>query len=165
VASASPQVESQQLMGGRVTRAVFASEARRRVLLALALAVACAGGTYAGQDGSRHKVPAVLEKLNSGPSQQAFSGVVESLDLHHSLLNVNPVEGNTTEIFPIKKTQRVAAADGSRLALQTLKPGTNVLIYYEQKGDRRTVKDIVVLRTAPRKPAPPAKESKPAPPS
>ena len=151
-------------MGGCVRHAVLGSEAGR-VLLALALATVCVAGTYAGQDERRHKVPSVLEKLNSGPSQQAFSGIVQSLDLHHSLLSVNPVQGNTTEIFPIKKTQRVAAADGSRLALETLKPGTNVLIYYEQKGDRRTVKDIVVLHTAPQKPAPAAKETKPLPPS
>lgn len=165
MASARPQVESQQSMDGCVRRAVVGVAGSHRVLLALALAAACVGGTFAGQEERHHKVPGVLEKLNSGPSQQAFSGIVQSLDLPHSLLNVNPVQGTATEIFPIKKTQRVAAADGSRLALETLRPGTNVLIYYEQKGDRRTVKDIVVLRTAPRKPLPAVKETKPVPPS
>lgn len=149
-------------MGSRLRFSWFGSPTSIRALLAVALAVICLRAAYAGQE-SKHKPP-VLDKLSSGVTQQAFSGIVQSLDLKHSLLNVNPVEGDATEIFPVKKTPKVAGADGERLRIESLKPGTNVLIYYEQKGDKRTVKDIVVLRAAPSKSAP-AKAAKSTPPS
>lgn len=151
-------------MGKRLRLSLFGLQAFGRALLVLVLAAACLGSAYAGQEERKRKVP-VLDKLNTGPSQQAFSGVVQSLDLGHSLLNVGTAAGGTTEIFPVKKTLHVAAADGSRLKLETLKPGTNVLIYYEQRGDKRTVKDIVVLGDARPKPAPASKDTKSAPPS
>ena len=88
----------------------------------------------------------------------AFSGIVQSVDLHHQLLNVNTVQGENTEIFPLRKGTRVATANGGRKRLSQLTPGTNVLIYYEQRGDRRTVKQIVVLGAAP------AKDKKASPP-
>lgn len=100
------------------------------------------------QEQRRRKVP-VLDKITSGPSRQAFSGKVQSLDLERNLLNVNTVQGGNTEIFPVKKGVRVALADGGKLKLTALTPGTNVIIYYEQKGDRRTVKEIVVLMASP----------------
>ena len=78
--------------------------------------------------------------------------------LHHQLLNVNTVQGENTEIFPLRKGTRVATANGGRKRLSQLTPGTNVLIYYEQRGDRRTVKQIVVLGAAP------AKDKKASPP-
>jgi len=54
------------------------------------------------------------------------------------------------EIFPIKKTGiQVSTADGEKMNLEALRPGNDVIIYYEQQGDRRTVKQIVVLATEP----------------
>ena len=151
-------------MGKRLPVSLFGCQTFRRALFGLVLAAACLVSVYAGQEERKRKVP-VLDKLNSGLSQQAFTGIVQSLDIGHSLLNVNGVQGGATEIFPVKKTLHVAAADGSRLKLETLRPGTNVLIYFEQRGDKRTVKDIVVLGSAPAKPAPAAKDAKSAPPS
>lgn len=125
----------------------FRTSARWVLLTAL-----CLVGTLAAQEERKRKVPAVLDKLTSGASEQAFTGTVESLDLHRAVLNVNAVQGGDTEIFPIKKSIRVATADGSKLKLASLTPGTKVLVYFEQKADRRTVKDIVVLATdAPKK--------------
>ena len=164
MASARGKSESQESMGNCLRVSLFGSHTFHPALFGLVLAAACVGGAYAGQEERKRKVP-VLDKLNSGPTQQAFTGIIQSLDLGHSLLNVNGVQGGATEIFPVKKTIHVAGADGARLKLETLKPGTNVLIYYEQKGDRRTVKDIVVLRAAPPRPAPAAKEAKSTPPS
>ncbi len=109
-----------------------------------ALVILCAVVAFAGQEDRKHKGP-VLNKLSSGQNEQAFTGTVQSLDVHHALLNVNTVQGADTEIFPFKKGVRITTADGAKLKLAALTPGTNVLIYYEQKGDRRTVKDIVVL--------------------
>jgi hypothetical protein len=144
-------------MGARVPSPQSGSRAVRASVLVLALAALCALGAFAGQEERKHKVP-VINKITSGPNQQAFSGTVQSLDLKRALLNVNTVQGGNTEIFPIRKGTHVSTADGGKLKLATLTPGTNVLIYYEQKGDRRTVKDIVVLGEAP------AKQDKKSPP-
>ena len=70
---------------------------------------------------------------------------MKSVDLESEVLNVDTIKGNTTEIFPIKKKVHVVTADGDKLKLTKLKPGTNVLVYYEQKGDHKTVTEIVVL--------------------
>lgn len=113
------------------------------ILTLLLLAISGSGMAHAQQDRKR-KVP-VLDKLSSGSSHQAFSGRVQSLDMERKILNVNTVQGGNTEIFPIKKGIHVATAGGDKLKLADLTPGTNVLIYYEQRGDRRTVKEIVVL--------------------
>ena len=100
-------------------------------------------GKAQGQERKRH-VPG-LDKISGGSTNQAFSGIVQSLDMKRSILNVNTVQGGVTEIFPIKKGMKVENAEGDKRKLEDLKPGTNVLIYYSQKGDRRSVKQIVVL--------------------
>ena len=96
------------------------------------------------QDERKHKVP-VIDKLASGSSHQAFSGRVQSFDNDRKILNVNTVQGGNTEIFPVKKGVHVSTADGEKLKLTDLAPGMNVLIYFEQKSERRSVKEIVVL--------------------
>jgi 3-dehydroquinate synthase class II len=101
--------------------------------------------TIKAQEQHKTKVP-VLDKITSGgPTRQQFSGIVRSIDLESEILNVDTIKGNTTEIFPIKKKVHVVTADGSKLKLTKLKPGANVLVYYEQKGDHKTVTEIVVL--------------------
>lgn len=114
-------------------------------------------GHVPGQE-QKHKVPG-LSKLASGPNQQAFDGIVQSLDMKRKILNVNTVQGQATEFFPIQKNVGVITANGDRRELTALKPGTNVLIIYEQKGDRRTVKQIMIVA------APPKAAKKAAPPS
>ena len=111
---------------------------------------------YAQQ--KRSKVP-VIGKLSSAGSAQAFSGKLESLDQEHNLLKVNTVQGNHTEIFQVKKGVSVYTAGGDKLKLKELTPGTDVLVYFELKDERRTVKEIVVLANAP------AEEKKSPPPS
>jgi hypothetical protein len=115
-------------------------------MLALAFALALTLGVSAAraQDQRKRKIP-VVNKITQGPNRQAFSGKVESLDLELHVLEVNASEGKTLEIFPVKKGIQVSTADGEKLKLEALRPGNNVIIYYEQKGDRRTVKQIVVL--------------------
>ena len=111
------------------------------VLLSLPLAT-----TLAAQEGHAPKVPGLDRIINPGPSRQAFTGVVNSLDLKNDVLNVDGVSGSGTEIFPLKKKKvHVVTADGDKVKLEKLKPGTNVLVYYEQSGDRKTITDIVVL--------------------
>jgi 3-dehydroquinate synthase class II len=102
------------------------------------------------------RVP-VLDKVTfGGPTEQAFSGVVKSVDLESEILNVDNVNGSATEIFPIKKKVHIVTADGDKVKLAKLKPGSNVLIYYEQRGDHKTVTKIVVLAGAMRKKDPPS---------
>ena len=101
------------------------------------------------------KVPGLDKITSGGPTQQAFSGIVKSVDLKNEVLNVDNVNGNATEIFPIKKKVHVVTADGDKLKLTKLKPGANVLIYYEQKGDHKTVTEIVVLAGGEEKKKPP----------
>lgn len=110
----------------------------------------------AAQQQRKPKVPG-LDKVTTGPSHQAFTGTVQSLDLEHRVLNVNTVQGSNTEIFPINKSTRLTAADGTKLKIVALKPGTVVMVYYEQKGDRRMAKQIEVLASG-------APEEKKAPP-
>ena len=99
-----------------------------------------------------HKKVPVIDRITSGgPSQQAFMGVVKSVDFESEVINVDNINGKSTEIFPIKKKIHVVTADGDKLKLATLKPGTNVLVYFDQKGDRRTVTRIVVLAGGPQK--------------
>ncbi len=114
------------------------------MILAFALTLAGGPGPARAQEQHKRKVPG-LEKINAGLSRQAFTGKVRSLDLGRHLLEVNTVEGGNTEIFPVKKGVPVSLAEGGKLRLTALTPGTDVIIYYEQKGDRRMVKEIVVL--------------------
>ena len=132
--------------------------------VALAIVLATAWGLSgsrgsAAQEPHKGKVPG-LDKITSGPSRLAFSGNVQSLDEKREILNVNTVQGGTTEVFPVKKGVRVSAANGSKLKLEALKPGTNVIVYYEQKGEKRAVKEIIVLSSGTGQ-----QKNKPAPPS
>ena len=52
------------------------------------------------------------------------------------------MEGEDTEIFPIKHSTHVMTADGFRKRLDVLSPGTSVIVYYDQRADRRTVTRI-----------------------
>jgi len=106
--------------------------------------------TVKAQEEHKSKVP-VIDKITGGSTQQAFTGIVRSVDLKSEVLNIDNVSGKSTEIFPIKKKIHVVTADGDKLKLAKLKPGTNVLVYYDQKGDHRTVTRIVVLEGGPEK--------------
>jgi hypothetical protein len=140
----------------------MAGKTRRGPVAALlfALTLMCAVPCVQAQDSHRAKVPG-LDKISPSYSHQAFTGRVLSVDIRRSLLNVNAVRGNGTEIFPIKKSVRVERANGDRLKLEELQPGTDVIVYYDQRGEQRNVKDIVVLQSAGGK----DKDSKAAPPS
>jgi hypothetical protein len=139
------------------------SPARRRapfgILAGLLAGVVLLGfpcrSTITAQEQHKPRIPGIDKITSGGSSRQAFSGIVKSVDLRSEVLNVDTVQGNTTEIFPIKKKTEVSTADGDRLKLARLKPGTSVLIYYEQKGDHKTVTQIVVLAGAGKKKTPP----------
>jgi len=119
------------------------------------------------QEERRSKVP-VIGKIAGGSTRQAFSGKVESVDLKRKLLSVQTVEGGATEFFPIKKNVAVATAGGEKLKVQELSPGTNIIVYYEVREDRRSVSEIMVLGPGGEEKATDANDKdtkKPAPPS
>ncbi|MGA8184129.1 MAG: hypothetical protein WB819_10870 [Terriglobia bacterium] len=99
-----------------------------------------------------------MGKLTSGNTRQAYSGKIKSLDLKQKILNVDSLHGRESEIFPFKRNVRVESLNGNRMNLKVLKPGTTVLIYFNQKSGERTIRNIVVLSSgkeqATDKPAP-----------
>ena len=120
-----------------------------RLLVSLLVALILSGLpfpiTLKAQEQRKSKVPVIDKITAGGPTQQMFTGIVKSVDLDSNVLNVDNVSGKSTEIFPIKKKVHVAFADGAKLKLAQLKTGTLVNVYYDQKGDRRTVTRIEVL--------------------
>ena len=71
------------------------------------------------------KVPG-LDKIISANEHLMFTGKVKSVDEKHNFISVSSVEGEDTEIFPIKHSTRVLTADGFRKKLDVLAPGTPV---------------------------------------
>ena len=92
----------------------------------------------------KNKVP-IVGKLATSNRPAAYSGKIESLDVKHGIMNVNPIEGRNSEIFPFKKNVRIENLNGGRMELNALTPGTAVLIYFDQKSGERNIKNIVVL--------------------
>lgn len=132
-----------------------------RFLFALSLALALWGlplrSSLYAQEEDHKKLPVIDKITSGGPSQQAFMGIVKSVDFQSEVLNVDNITGKSTEFFPIKKKVHVVTADGDKLKLSTLKPGTNVLVYFDQKGDHRVITRIVVLAGgSPKKKTPPS---------
>ena len=135
------------------------SVSRALLGLTFALTFCCSLHPAYAQEEHKRKIP-VVDKIGGGTNHQAFSGTVQSLDLAQHVLEVNPTEGKTIEIFPVKKGVSISTADGGKFKLKQLAPGTHVMIYYDQRGYHRTVKQILVLAARPdeqkKKNAPPS---------
>jgi hypothetical protein len=128
-------------------------------LLAVLLICAPILGAQGPQDDEpMGRIPLPTKKTLTG-AHRAFSGKVETLDLKRKILIVGTVEGSATEIFPIKKGTPVSGAKGKKLKLEELAPGTNIIVYYDYRGDRRSVNEITVLAVNP-----PQEEKKESPP-
>jgi hypothetical protein len=104
----------------------------------------------AQQQPHNSKLPGI-EKITPQYTRQAFTGVIKSLDLKAKLLTVSSSKATDTELFPISKHEKVEKADGSKSSLKELTPGTTVLLYYQEKGGRRSIQSITVLEAAPSK--------------
>ncbi len=114
--------------------------------VALAVAVVAGLGDARAQEQRKRKIP-VVDKIAGGANRQAFSGKVETVDLKRHVLEVNHAEGAGMEIFPIRNGVSVTSAAGEKMKVNQLKQGSNVIVYYDEKDDRRSVKEIVVLTT------------------
>ena len=111
----------------------------------IALFVISAMPTARGQDEQRRTKVPLIGKIAGGSNRQAFSGKVQSVDTKRKLLIVDAVEGSHTEFFPVKGNFEAKEPGGKKIRVSELTPGTNIIIYYEVKDDRRSVTDILVL--------------------
>jgi hypothetical protein len=116
-------------------------------ILTVGLSLAFFRPAQAQDEQRRTKVP-LIGKISGGSNRQAFSGKVQSVDLKRKLLMVGAVEGSHTEYFPVKKNVPVSSAGGEKMKVEHLAPGTNIIVYYEVKEDRRSVSEILVLGAA-----------------
>ena len=122
---------------------------RGTVLAAVLIATATLTGLFLprrsrAQENEPVKIPSI-RKVEGGSKRQAFTGKLQSFDAKHQVLNVDSVEGSSTELFPVKKGVSVKSAEGEKLKLGDLNTGSTIVIYYQLKGNRRTVKEIIVL--------------------
>jgi hypothetical protein len=112
-----------------------------RVALVIPVILLVAAAAFAQQDDEKPKIPG-LDKIISANEHLMFTGTVKTLDEKHNFLTVSSVEGEDTEIFPIKHSTKVETSDGYRKKLAVLSPGTRIMVYYDQRADHRTVTDI-----------------------
>lgn len=104
------------------------------------------------QQEEKPKIPG-LDKIIAANEHLMFTGTVKSVDEKRNVLSID-AEGGTTEIFPIKHSTRVETADGFRKKLDVLTPGTRVMVYYDQRSDRRTVTRIELFSSESKKKEP-----------
>jgi hypothetical protein len=132
---------------GRISRAGSPWRKSFGVMCAAAvvLVAPCFSSTARGQQPGETRIPTKLGKIRGGDTRQAFTGEVQSVDKKLKVLNMKSEKGPSTEIFPLKKNVDVQTLNGDRRTLSDLKPGANIMIYYEFKGSVREIKKIVVL--------------------
>ncbi|HTV53364.1 MAG TPA: hypothetical protein VMI06_00440 [Terriglobia bacterium] len=88
----------------------------------------------------------MINKITSNaPTRSALTGKVQFLDTKLKVLDVSDGQGGSTAIFPLNKKVKVSSISGQKLKLAAVTPGTNVIVYYEQRDARRTVQQIIVL--------------------
>jgi len=119
-------------------------------LLVALLGLVCAAPA---QQEEKPKIPG-LDKIIAANEHLAFTGTVKSVDEKHNILSIDAVEGGDTEIFPIKHSTHVETSDGFRKKLDVLSPGTRVIVYYDQRADRRTVTRIELFNSESKKKEP-----------
>ena len=125
-------------------RAIHSTQRFGLWVLIACLTLSLVTAARAQDEHRRTKVP-LIGKVTGGSNRQAFSGKVQAVDTKRQLLLVDTVEGAQTEYFPVKKNFEVTTAAGKKIRISELQPGSNVIVYYEVKDDRRSVTDILIL--------------------
>ena len=105
------------------------------------------------QQEEKPKVPG-LDKIIAANEHLMFTGTVKSVDEKHNITELIQWRDADTEIFPIKHSTHVETADGFRKSLDVLSPGTRVIVYYDQRADRRTVTRIELFASESKKKEP-----------
>jgi hypothetical protein len=124
-----------------------------RVALIFPVILLIVVAAFAQQDDEKPKLPG-LDKIISANEHLMFTGTVKTLDEKHNFMTVSSVEGEDTEIFPIKHSTKVETSDGFRKKLAVLSPGTRIMVYYDQRADHRTVTDIQLFTSESKKKEP-----------
>jgi len=135
----------------RCLRTMRRASGRLALVISALLLLACAA---LAQQEEKPKIPG-LDKIIAANEHLMFTGTVKMVDEKHSVMSID-AEGGTTEIFPIKHSTHVLTADGFRKKLDVLSPGTRVIVYYDQRADRRTVTRIELFASESKKKEPPS---------
>ena len=67
------------------------------------------------------------------------------------LITLQTDEGRATEIFSCKNGPAIRTIAGKKMKFKALEPGMMVVVYYSSRKGRRTVKDVLVLKSKPAK--------------
>ncbi len=135
---------------GALLRSLMGASWRLAAVLAVVPLFVCMA---LAQQEEKPKIPG-LDKIISANEHLAFTGTVKSVDEKHNIISVDSVEGQDTEIFPIKHSTHVETADGFRKKLDVLSPGTRIIVYYDQRSDRRMVTRIELFASETKKKEP-----------
>lgn len=103
--------------------------------------------------------PLSNKTMSTPKSLEAFTGILTSVRSKGKMITLETDEGNATEIFSCKNGPGIRTAVGKKIKFKSLKPGMMVVVYYSSKRGRRSVKNVLVLKTGSAK-----KETVPDPP-
>jgi hypothetical protein len=123
----------------KVERRTFCRQISRLALIGLVALISV--GSALAQEEEKPKVPG-LDKIIEANQHLMFTGKVKAVDLNRNTLSVSSIEGSDTEIFPIKSSTHVLTSDGFRKKIDVLSPGTQIIVYYDQRADRRSITHI-----------------------
>ena len=77
---------------------------------------------------------------------EAFTGKLSLVELKRKKLTLLSVEGRFTEIFTCKNGPTIRTANGKKRKFRDLQPGMTLVVYYNSKKGRRTVRDVMILK-------------------
>jgi len=91
--------------------------------------------------------PLSNKTMSTPKSLEAFTGTLTSVRSKGKMITLETDEGNATEIFSCKNGPGIRTVAGKKIKFKSLKPGMMVVVYYSSKRGRRSVKDVLVLKT------------------
>ena len=117
----------------------------------LTIAMLIVHGNTRAQLPSIQQAPVSGKTISTPRHLEAFTGKITTVKPKHKILTLESVEGSATEIFSCRKGPAIRTAYGKRKKFQDLKPGMTLVVYYNSRKGRRTVKDVLILKEAPSK--------------
>ena len=77
---------------------------------------------------------------------EAFTGKLSLVEPKRKKLTLLSVEGRFTEIFSCKNGPTIRTAYGKKRKFRDLRPGMTLVVYYNSRNGRRTVRDVMILK-------------------
>lgn len=120
-------------------------------LLLLFIFIAASQVPLAGQ--YRHDdISTLSNKTVATPrSLEAFTGTLTMIRPKGKLITLQTDEGRATEIFSCRNRPAIRTIAGKKMKFKALEPGMMVVVYYSSRKGRRTVKDVLILKSKPAK--------------